>query len=496
MDDPPNASEDERGERLSTGIEGFDDVLYGGFVPNRAYLVRGEPGTGKTLLGTHFLTAGDPNESLFINLGQPESDVRSDAAALGFDLSSVEFLDLSPESEFFAEGRTYDVFPPGDVETGAFVEPIADAVTDLQPTRVFVDPVTQFRYLSPDEYQFRKQILSFLQFVKSNGGTVLFTSQATTASPDDDLQFMSDGIVHLRYGTRKRSVEVTKHRGSDFRSGTHAMKVGDDGMTVFPELVPGRHRAEFSPEAVSSGVPGVDALLNGGLERGTVTIVSGPSGVGKTTFGGQFMKEAAGRGERSVIFLFEESRGTFVHRSESINVPVREMMDRGTLKIEEVEPLEHSPESFAGMVRTEVEDRDASVVMVDGLKGYQLSMTGEGEAEFLTEIHALGRYLRNMGVTAIFTSETASVTGAFSPTEHGVSYLADNIVFLRYLELGGELRKAIGVLKKRGSDFERTLREFEITEYGIEVGAPLSNLRGILSGTPEWAGPRGEERTE
>jgi len=152
--------------------------------------------------------------------------------------------------------------------------------------------------------------------------------------------------------------------------------------------------------------------------------------------------------------------------------------------VNEVEALERSPQEFGRMVREEVEERGADIVMIDGIAGYRLTLRGE-EGMMLQQMHALGRYLKNAGVTAIFVDETRNVTGEFQATMENISYLADNIVFLRHLEVHGEMRKAIGVLKKRTSDFERTIREFQITSHGLKVGEPMSGMRGILSGTPE-----------
>jgi circadian clock protein KaiC len=216
-----------------------------------------------------------------------------------------------------------------------------------------------------------------------------------------------------------------------------------------------------------------------------VTIISGPTGVGKTTTGAQFMKEAAGRGERSAIYMFEETERTFLTRCSSVNIPVEEMRDRGTLSIEEIEALELSPQEFAHKVRTDVEAKGTQLVMIDGINGYDLSIRGD-DSELRRKLHSLCRYLKSVGVTVILIDEVSSVTGEFEVTEGGISYLADNIVFLRHIEMKGELRKVIGVLKKRTSDFERTLRKFQITEHGIAIGEPLTNLRGILQGTPEW----------
>jgi circadian clock protein KaiC len=474
--------------RITTGIEGLDTVLDGGLFPRRSYLVNGSPGTGKTLVGVHFLTAGRDagDTSLFVNLEEPTRDVRQNATALGFDLDGIEFLDLTPGADTFTDEESYTVFTASEVEGPSVAGEITEAIETTDPDRVFVDPVTQLRNLAPDDFQFRKQVTSFIQLLKQQEATVLFTSESTKNRPDDDLQYLSDGHIHMEHGSHGRRLTVPKFRGSDTATGPHTTRISEGGLTVYPQLTPGEYRTEFEAESISAGVPEVDELLNGGVERGTITVLSGPSGVGKSTLGTQFMKEAAGRGERSVVYLFEENTHTFLERSRNINIPVEEMRDRGTLALEEVEPLDVTAAEFASMVRTEVEENDAGIVMIDGIAGYRMSLRGS-EEDLTTELHALGRYLKNMGVTVIFVDEVGTVTGEFQPTDSGVSYLADNLLFLRYLELQGELRKAIGVLKKRTSDFERTLREFEITEHGVKVGDPLQNLRGVLTGTPEFA---------
>jgi len=472
--------------RISSGIDGFDTVLHGGFVPNRAYMVTGRPGTGKTILGLHYLTAGSPTESrLFINLEESAEDIRANAATFGLDLGAIEFLDLSPRSDVFTDSRQYDIFGVDEVEGPELTATIEERVRECEPDRVFIDPLTQLRNLAPDDYQFRKQINGLTKFFKQQDATVLFTSQATARAPDDDLQYVSDGTIELAHSGVTRTLSVPKFRGSATESGAHSVRITDDGMSVYPVLTPGDHRQEFTAEQISAGVPEIDHILHGGIERGSVTILSGPTGVGKTTLGTQFMKEAAGRGERSVIYMFEEDKKTLLRRSKSVNIPAETMIERGTLAVEEVEPLDKSPAEFASMVRTEVEQRDTEIVMIDGIDGYRLSLQGaEGDLE--RELNSLGRYLKNMGVAVILVDSTESVTGEFKPTNSGLSYLADNIVFLRYLEMQGELKKTIGILKKRSSDFERSLRQFEITQHGITVGDPLTRLRGILSGTPEF----------
>ncbi|MGZ7068634.1 MAG: ATPase domain-containing protein, partial [Methanobacterium sp.] len=202
----------ENENKLSSGIEGLDEILMGGFVPSRAYLIRGNPGTGKTAIGMHFLTEGAKNKEnvLFINMGEPTEQIISNAQDMGFDTRNIEFLDLSPDEKFFADMGTYDIFSPAEVERESTTQMIIDKVEAVQPTRIFLDPITQFRYLSTDEFQFRKQVLSFLCFLTDKNATVLFTSEFSSSEPDDDLQFLSDGIINLKFFPEGRSISLNK----------------------------------------------------------------------------------------------------------------------------------------------------------------------------------------------------------------------------------------------------------------------------------------------
>lgn len=473
-------------KRISTGIANLNEILSGGLIVHQAYLVKGKPGSGKTTLGFHFLNAGAlaGEKTLFISFSESEFSLRRNAKLIGLNLDRVEFLDLSPPADFFTEDQSYNIFSPTEVEKAPITNKIIKAIEEIQPERIFLDAITQFRFLAPDAFGFRKQTQSFLRFILDRNITLLFTSEGSDSYPDNDLQFLSDGVFDLHFTSDRRSIEVVKFRGSDFTGGYHDLKLSDRGMAVFPRLVPQVHQRDIELEIISSGIPEIDELLNGGIERGTTTIISGPSGVGKSTFGMQFMKEAAGRGERSVLYAFEEAKETIIKRCQGINIPVDIMIERGTLSVVKVEPLRYTPDRFAYLVRTEVEQNDAKIIMIDSTSGYKLSMQGE---DLIRSLHSLCQYLKNMGVTVILVNETHSITSnEFSVTEVGLSYLADNLIFLRYLELRGQLCKAIGVLKKRVSDFEHTLREFSITKYGIKVGEPLTQLRGILSGVPEW----------
>lgn len=473
----------------------MDEVLKGGLIAQRSYMVRGGPGTGKTIWGLHFLdwSASQGETCLFVTFGESEAELKRNGRLLGFAMDRLLFLDLSPNSDNFADGPDYDIFPPSDVERAPVARRIRDKVTELRPSRVFVDGMTQLRQLSPNAFQFRKEALSFLRFLVENGCTVAFTSESNEG-PDEDLQFLADGVITLESAAGKRDLVVTKFRGSDFRPGRHTLKLTGQGMEVFPRLLPEDFSFPFSPDSLPFDLKELDDMLEGGLERGTITILTGPSGVGKTTLGMQFASAAARRGERAAVYVFEEPCASLLRRCGNIGIDAEKRLAEGTLSLVQVEPLRYTADEFALMVRDEVERRKARVVMIDSVSGYRLSVRDEN---LVTHLHALSKYLQNMGVAVLLINEVEAITGDFRVTDVGVSYMADNIVFMRYLELGGELTKAIGVLKKRLSDFEKSLRELRISGRGIEIGQPLRGLRGILSGAPEWtdgpeaAGARG-----
>jgi circadian clock protein KaiC len=471
--------------RIQVGIAGLDEVLGGGLIPQRAYLLLGGPGTGKTTLGMHFLAKGaDLNERcLFINLGEAENQLKANASGIAINLDAVHFLDLRPTPDHFRDMQTYDIFHAAEVEREPITTQIVSTIEALRPQRVFLDTVTHFRYLAPDDFQFRKQMHSFLRFLVEQGATVMFTSEETREREDDDLQYMCDSMFYLENNTSlgERTISIVKYRGSKFLEGRHSMKLTATGMKVFPKLQVGLDYGELVMESLSSGIPELDHLLHGGLERRTISIITGPTGVGKTSLGMQFMKAAAERGERSVIYVFEEWTETVINRSEAINTPVRSMLEKQSLAIIQVDPLQYSPDEFALLVRQDIEEKKTSIVMIDSIAGYRLALKG---SDLVSHLHALSKYLQGMGVTVLLINEINEITGDFKATDVGISYMCDNLLFLRYIEFQGEIHRVMGVLKKRLSGFEETLREFEITPNGIKVGDPLTNLRGLLTGQP------------
>lgn len=469
--------------RMSTGVAELDEILRGGIIPRRAYLVRGDPGCGKTTLGMHFLCAGAArNEAtLLISLGEPQDHLYANAASIGLDLKDVAFLDLSVNTGFFTEMENYDPLDSFATEDRSLTQKIIRQIELLKPQRVFLDTMTQLRILSPDTFQFRRQLLAFLNFLTEQEATVLYTSESSDTSADEDLQAIADGTINLISTPAGRRLFISKFRGSGFLPGEHAMRLTERGLEIFPRLALRTYTRSFEAERISSGMLELDSLLHGGVTRETITLVTGPTGVGKTTLGLQFMREAASRGERSLICLFEEWEDMLLERCEAISIPVRAIREAGSLFIEQVEPLHYTADEFAYLIRKKVEEKRISMVMIDSIAGYRLSVQGE---DLANQLHRLCKYLQNVGVTVLLINEIDEIGGDFKITDLGISYMADNVIFLRYIESQGELHKAIGVLKKRLTDFEKSMREFEITRYGIRIGRPLTELRGILGKMP------------
>jgi circadian clock protein KaiC len=473
--------------RLSTGVEGLNEILAGGLIRPRNVLIRGSPGSGKTIFGLHFLSAGvDADETaLYVNMGEPQAYVEETADAFDLHTEQIQFHNISPSKEQFSERNTYTVFESAEVEQPEFISELREEIDRIEPDRVLLDPITEFRHLTTDERQFRTGILGLLDYLKEVDATAMLTSQAGGPITDDDIQFLVDTVISLEVTPESRMVAVSKFRGSSFRRGNHFYDITEAGLTVWPALVPGTRERVSDVGTLSSGVDELDELLSGGLDQGTVTMLTGPTGVGKTTTGLQFLIQAALDGTQSVLFQFEEAEWTIRKRAESIGLPLQAALESGNLSIVDISPDGYTVGEFENLVREAVAD-GTEVVMIDGSQGFQENLRGIDNAT--SALLRIGRFLRSAGVTTLLINEVHQITGNFQASEERTSNLADNIVFLRHVEYRGEMRKVIGTLKMRTSDFERSLRELAITSDGVRVGEPLPQLRGILTGTPDWDG--------
>jgi circadian clock protein KaiC len=475
--------------RISTGIAGLDDILAGGLPQNRLYLVQGTPGVGKTTLALQFLLEGvrQGESVLYITLSETETEVRQVAGSHGWSLDGMHLYELSSAEQTLRMDEENTLYATADVELKETMRVLLDEVARVKPVRVVFDSLSEIRLLAQTPMRYRRQLLALKQHFAGQNCTVMLLDDLTGGSADVQVESLAHGVLSLEqsavgYGADRRRVRVTKLRGSRFRSGHHDFVVETGGLIVFPRLVAAEHRTHLEAKAFSSGVTALDALLGGGIDRATATLVMGPAGTGKSVITTQFACATATRGEHAAIFLFEERLETLHTRARALGMDLQRHVDSGHLSIMQVDPAELAPDQFTHMVRREVEDRKASLVVIDSINGYFNAMP---EARFLTlQMHELLAYLGEQGVASLMTmAQSGGIGTAMMQSPLDVSYLADTIIMLRYFEATGRVRKAISVLKKRSGKHEDTIREL-VLDGGVALSEPLSNFRGILTGVP------------
>jgi circadian clock protein KaiC len=477
--------------RVSTGSAGLDNILGGGFPKGRLYLVEGDPGAGKTTLALQFAREGvsQGERALYITLSESRADLMNSAQSHGISLEQIEIVELLPNESDLLPEQQYTVFHPAEVELNDRMQRIVKEVQRVRPDRLVIDALSELRMLAKDPLRYRRQILSLKDFMADQECTVILLDDRSSREPDLQLHSVVHGVISMdkvprEYGRTRRQIEVVKLRGTPYREGFHDYSIVTGGVVVFPRLVAADWRADQPAEAVSSGIAELDLLTGGGLDRGTSTLLIGPAGAGKTTLGLQWAATAAQRGERCVLFIFEESPLTLVTRAAGLNIDLRPHIASETVVIERVDPAEMSPGELVARVQRYVEENDVRMILIDSLNGYLQSMPGE---KFLAvHLHELLAYLGNRGVLTIMILAQAGMIGASLQSAVDVSYLADNILLLRYFEAHGELRQAVSTVKRRSAAHEHTIRELKLGPDRIHVGKPLVDFQGVLTGTPTF----------
>jgi circadian clock protein KaiC len=475
---------------VKSGVSELDELLNGGYVQGRTYLVQGGSGTGKSLLGQHFLQAGlDAGETVvYIHGEESRHDILVNAALLGIDIREAKFLDIGPGTDFFAEDKSYNLIEATEVQSERFTADIKQVIDEVNPARILIDPITQLQYVERDEYQYRKRLQSLVRFLRERQVTTVATRTATkdreTSARYDDFESLSDGIIDLYLDRGERRVAVPKHRGLGQKDGSHGLEIREGGIEVYPQIVPEHDARTFDPELIATGYDAFDELLGGGIERGTVSFISGPTGIGKSTIGAQILTGVVENNRTALGYVFEESIDQFVHRSEQLDFPISDMQEQGAVRLTETEPLVRSAEEFDQYVLDQVDKHEPDAVFIDGLSGYQISLQG-GDQRLVHRLHGLTRVLKNRGIAVVITDEADRLTGVPEATSTNTSYIADNIVFLSYVEVDGEMDRAIGVVKKRLSDFDSRFHRFSIVSGdGLVIEEPFDDVRGIMQGTP------------
>jgi circadian clock protein KaiC len=483
------ALDSSREELARTGIHGLDDVLDGGFRPNRMYLVEGVPGSGKTTLALQFLIEGVRRHQpvLYVTLSETEEELRAVAKSHERSLEGVTIRELTPTEEELRPDDQYTMFHPSEVELHETTNRVLSDVERIQPARVVIDSLSELRLLASNPLRYRRQILALKQFFAGRSCTVLLLDDLTSPSHDLQVQSIAHGVVRLEqlypeYGAERRRLLVMKFRGVRFRGGYHDYVIRRGGIEVFPRLVASEHHSVSPFRRLSSGVPAIDELLGGGLERGTSTLIVGAAGTGKSSLAAQFVAAAASRGQSGAMFVFDENIDTLLTRTAGLGIELARYRSENRVSIQQVDPAELSPGEFVHSIRRAVDDRKVSIVVIDSLNGYLNAMP---EERFLViQLHELLTYLAQAGVATILVGAYSSLAGAQGATPGDASYLADAVILMRYYQRKGEVGQAISVVKKRGGAHERSVRGFTMGSDGITVGPPLLNLTGVLTSSP------------
>jgi circadian clock protein KaiC len=475
--------------RSKMGVPGLDEILHGGLIPARLYLIDGNPGAGKTTLALHFLQEGvrAGERSLYITLSETAEELRAGACSHGWSLSGIEIVELiADESEFDGENQL-TMFHPSEVDLTETTRQVLEAIERVDPRRLVFDSLSELRLLAQSSLRYRRQILAFKQFMVGRDCTVLMLDDRTSEAADLQLQSIAHGVISLdykspTYGRARREMQILKFRGSDFASGFHDFAVRKGGLTVFPRLAAGLHTDSNGRQFIESRVTDLDALMGGGIERGTSTLLIGPPGSGKSSIALQYAIAAAASGDHGAIFAFEETISAMMVRSRGLGLMINEGIGPGQIHVQQIDPAEISPGQFAYMVRESVEKNNARVIVIDSLNGYLNAMPAD---RFLTaQLHEMLAYLSNRGVATFIVVAQSGLMGSFMQSPVDASYLADSVILLRFFEHAGEVKKAISVLKKRTGAHEESIRELSFDSQGIHLSKPLLQLRGVLTGVP------------
>ena len=485
-------STDER--RSRTGIAGLDDILHGGFIPNRLYLLDGDPGAGKTTLSLQYLLAGVANREkvLYITLSETKRELISVAKSHGWSLDGIEIVELVVDETALHGDAQLTMYHASEVELGETMRAVLDAVKRVNPSRLVFDSLSELRLLAQNSLKYRRQILALKQFFIGRDCTVLLLDDRTSDATDKQLQSIAHGVVSLEqlapeFGAERRRLRVLKFRGTQYRGGYHDFAILPGGLQVFPRLVAAEHGVDFVRSPIKSGVEALDLLMGGGPDRGTSVLLIGPAGSGKSTLCAQYAMAASARGECASIFLFDESAATLEARMNSLGVKFTEVRESGIVKVRQVDPGELSPGEFANSVRQAVEVDKAQLVVIDSLNGYLNAMP---EERFLIiQLHELLTYLGHQGVTTLLVVAQHGMIGRTMQSPVDASYLADSVILLRFFEDYGKVRKAISVVKKRSGPHEETIRQLWFDREGIHLSEPLTHFQGILGGIPTKVAP-------
>jgi circadian clock protein KaiC len=477
-------------ERLVTGIPGFDAVTGGGLPRGRSTLMVGTAGAGKTVLATHFLTAGleRGQAGVLVTFDETPEAVLRNAESLGFDLSDAlgdgrfAFVDCSPSPDD-------DIVEVGAFDLHGLVARIRAAVERTGAERVVLDSVTALLPQFDDESRVRRELSRVVHALNDLGVTSLLTAERTEEYGGVGRfgveEFVADAVVILRNPLvdqrRRRTVEVLKLRGGAHQSGEFPFTIERGlGVSVLPSSAIELVRAA-STQRISVGNASIDALFGGGIYRDSLLLVSGPTGTGKTLTSLGFIQAAIDAGERALLVSFEESHNQILRNASSWLQGIEQAERDGLVHLQAMYPERMGLEDLLQRLARDLDEFRPRRVAIDSLTALERVASIRPFREFVVRLCAM---LKEREIAAMFTNTAGMISGGETITDAYVSTITDGIILLRYAEVAGEVRRAIAVLKMRGSAHDRRIREFQITDRGLVIGEPIPDLAGLVVRSP------------
>ena len=487
--------------KLPTGIPSFDVIAKGGLPKNRTTLVSGTAGSGKTVFAMQFLAAAileGTETGVFVTFEESAADIRSNMASFGWDLPKWEregklaFVDASPDPEI-------DTIESGPFDLGALLARVDNAVKKVKATRVSVDSLGAVFSQFSDQSIVRRELFRIASALKSMGVTALLTAERTNdygpVARFGVEEFIADNVMILRNvldeESRRRTIEILKFRGTDHQKGEYPFTIlPERGLIVIP-LSAMQLKQKSSDLRVSSGSADLDEMCGGGFFRDSVILVSGATGTGKTLTVTQFLKGGADEGERCLLLAFEESREQLFRNARGWGFDFEGMEKSGTLRVVCDYPEVAGLEDWLLNIQAIITEFKPKRVAIDSLSALERVGSPKAFREFVI---GLTSFIKHEEITGLFAATTAALMGGPSITETHISTLTDSIILLRYVEMFGDMKRGLTVLKMRGSTHDKGIREFTIDGEGMHLGRRFRNVTGILSGAPTHVTPADVER--
>jgi circadian clock protein KaiC len=461
---------------VSSGIMGLDQILHGGLPMANLHIVQGDPGAGKTTAALQFLRAGVEagERCIYVSLSQTSAELHAIALSHGWTLDGIRIEELS-SSDAVNGGADQTIFQTAELRLDETRKAIETAIEEFKPQRLVYDSLLEIRLITGDTPRFRRELIGFKSFLAKRGITALLLDTQTNRNEHhgEEIEGIAHGVIRLGksledYGAVRRRMEISKMRGVAYADGYHDMAIREgEGVVVFPRIVPGAAVEIDKPQLIKSGVEALDEMFGGGQESGTITLVIGQSGTGKSTMSSLYATASLKRGETVALFLFEERLETFFRRSEGLGMNLRQFYKDGQLIIHDFSPNEVSPGEFSQIVQNVVSQNKTRVVVIDSFTGYLNSLPHREKA--VLDIQSLLKHLARADVLTMLIVAQHGLLGQNIGIDVDVSFLGDTVLLLRMTEHEGRLRRNITVVKKRHGPHDLDVRELFIASTGVTV---------------------------